>query len=113
MPQQQTVDQRAPVGAKTDFSNRFMLWLGAVAQAQMEIGTANLNDGILDRWGDVPKPGAAVGRNRLQLTSLQSYARTYATRMVEQKRMEAVVAGANAETGDVERSRQYRTAAAY
>ncbi|WIM93378.1 hypothetical protein ACTOB_005355 [Actinoplanes oblitus] len=99
-PRQQTVDHRALDEAQDDFSARFRAWLESAAQAQLATGADALTDEIIGRVGEVPQPGGAAPLNRLQQISLRSFARTYATRLVENRRMTAIVAAADTEGDD-------------
>jgi hypothetical protein len=107
-PGQRPVSQQAIEDAQNDFSNRFKTWLESIAQAQTETDADALSDEIVDRVGGVPRPRTAETLTRMQVTYLISYAGTYATRMVEHRRIEAVVAATEAE-----HSQRLRAAADY
>jgi hypothetical protein len=113
VPQQQIADQRVLDEAQNNFSARFKAWLDAVGRAQVDTGADALTDEIIGRVGVLPQPETEPTLNRTQLIFLQSYARSYGTRMLQHHRTQAVVAAVEAERAGAEDSQQRQNAADY
>ncbi|GAA4609144.1 hypothetical protein GCM10023107_90160 [Actinoplanes octamycinicus] len=109
--QQQVVDQRALEEAQNDFSSRFKAWLESLGEAQAHSGADAPTDAVVERVGGVPQPQATETLNRTQIIFLRSYARSYGVRLVENRKMQAVVATARPDSSNPERSRQLQAAA--